>query len=405
VSAASAATGPRESSARRSGLLFIGILLIAANLRPAITSVGPVLETVRGALHLSAGTASALISVPLIAFAVVSPIAPWLARRVGMERALGLGLGTLAVGIVIRSVTWLPGLWIGTALLGVAIAVLNVILPSLVKRDYPDRIGQITGTYSAVQSAMAAVAAGLAVPIAGLAPSGWRLSLGIWAGLALIALAVFAPQLRSRTMPDDEAPRITVARATDYRSPWSSALGWQVTAFIGLQSTVFYVLITWLPSIEQSDGVSAATAGLHQLLLNAFGILGSLCVIVLVPRMRDQRLLAVVSTVMVAGPIIGVMTDSGLDALWISISGLGSGISFVLAITLFGLRTVNHGQTAALSGMAQSAGYLLAACGPIFIGVIHDATGSWTPALAIILVLLAAQFVAGLLAGRNRVIG
>jgi CP family cyanate transporter-like MFS transporter len=405
VSAGSTAPGSPDSSAHRTGLLFVGILLIAANLRPAITSVGPVLETIRGDLHLSAGTASALISVPLIAFAVVSPVAPWLARRIGMERALGLGLGALAVGIVVRSLPWLPGLWIGTVLLGVAIAVLNVIVPSLVKRDYPDRIGQITGTYSAVQAAMAALAAGLAVPIAGLAPSGWRLSLGVWAGLVLIALAVFAPQLRSRTMPDDAAPLITGAKTRDFRSPWSSALAWQVTAYMGLQSTVFYILITWLPSIEQSDGVSAATAGFHQLLLNAFGIAGSLCVIALVPRMRDQRLIAVLSTAMLAGPIVGVMTDPGLDALWVSIGGLGSGISFVLAITLFGLRTVHHAQTAALSGMAQSAGYLLAACGPIFIGVVHDATGSWTPALVIILVLLAGQFVAGLLAGRNRVIG
>ncbi|HEX4443942.1 MAG TPA: MFS transporter [Galbitalea sp.] len=396
---------PLDPTIHRSGLLLVGILLIAANLRPAITAVGPVLDTVRDQLPLSSGTASALVSVPLIAFALVSPVAPWVARRIGMERALGLGLAILAVGIVVRSVPWLPGLWIGTVLLGVAIAVLNVILPSLVKRDYPERIGQVTGVYSAVQAAMAAIAAGLAVPIAGITPSGWRLSLGIWAGLVLIAFAVFAPQLRGRSLPEDVVSPVPGVGARGYRSPWTSALAWQVTAYMGLQSTVFYLLITWLPSIEQSDGVSAATAGFHQLLLNAFGILGSLCVVWLVPRMKDQRLLAVISTLMLAGPIVGVLVDPGLDAIWISIGGLGSGVSFVLAITLFGLRTVNHGQTAALSGMAQSAGYLLAACGPIIIGVIHDQTGSWTPALVIILILLAGQFAAGLLAGRNRVIG
>jgi CP family cyanate transporter-like MFS transporter len=195
------------------------------------------------------------------------------------------------------------------------------------------------------------------------------------------------------------------AEPGEYRSPWRSALGWQVTIFMGLQSTIFYVLITWLPTIEQSDGISPALAGFHQLLLNAFGILGSLCVGLLVPRMRDQRVLAAASTVLLAGPIVGIMLHPALDGLWISIGGLGSGVSFVLAITLFGLRTVNHGQTAALSGMAQSAGYLLAACGPIALGIVHDATGSWTPALIIILVLLAGQLVAGLLAGRARVIG
>jgi CP family cyanate transporter-like MFS transporter len=389
----------------RGGLLLVGILLIASNLRPAITSVGPVLDTVRDQLNLSSGIASALVSVPLIAFAVVSPLAPWVARRMGMERSLGLGLALLAVGIGTRSLPWLPGLWIGTVLLGIAIAMMNVILPSLVKRDYPDRIGQVTGVYSAVQAAMAAIAAGLAVPIAGIAPSGWRLSLGIWAGLVLIALAVFAPQLRSRSMPEDVVPIVPGGRTREYRSPWTSALAWQVTAYMGLQSTVFYLLITWLPSIEQSDGIGAAAAGFHQLLLNGFGILGSLCVAWLVPRMRDQRFLAVASTVLLAGPIVGVLVDPSLDAVWISVGGLGSGVSFVLAITLFGLRTVHHGQTAALSGMAQSLGYLLAATGPILIGIIHDTTGSWTPALVIILFLLAAQVVAGFLAGRARVIG
>jgi CP family cyanate transporter-like MFS transporter len=389
--------------ARRGAVLLIGVLLIAANLRPAITSIGPVLGTVRDAMHLSSGTASALISVPLVAFALVSPLAPPLARRVGMERALGLALGALAIGIVIRSLPWVPGLWIGTALLGVAIAVLNVILPSLVKRDYPERIGQITGTYSAVQSAVAALAAGFAVPIAGIAPSGWRLSLGIWAGLVLIALAVFAPQLRKRTVPAGIPAVIGAARP--YRSPWTSALAWQVTIFMGLQSTGFYIFITWLPSIEHSDGISTATAGFHQLLLNAFGIVGSLSVAALVPRLKDQRPIAIVSTALVVLNVLGIMLLPDLNALWISLAGLGTGASFVLAVTLFGLRTVHHAQTATLSGMAQSVGYLLAASGPILIGVIHDATGSWTTPLVIVLGVLLAQIVAGTLAARQRVIG
>lgn len=374
-------------------------------MRPAITSVGPVLDTISGELHLTSGVASALVSVPLIAFAVVSPFAPQVALRLGLERTLGLSLALLAVGTVVRSLPWTPGLWIGTALLGVAIAVLNVLVPALVKRDYPNRIGPVTGTYSAIQAAMAAVAAGIAVPIAALAPSGWRYSLGVWALLAIVAIAIFAPQLRSRSLPDDEAPTLATSGTREYRSPWGSALAWQVTIFMGLQSTIFYVLITWLPSIEQAGGISPATAGFHLLLLNAFGILGSLCVGALVPRMRDQRFLATASAVLLAGPIVGVLLYPPLDAIWVSVGGFGSGISFVLAITLFGLRTTHHGQTAALSGMAQSLGYLLAAGGPIALGIIHDATGSWVPALIIVLVLLAGQTVAGLFAGRNRYIG
>lgn len=393
----------------RRGVLLIGVLLIAANLRAAITSVGPVLGDIRDALHLSAVTASVLISVPLIAFALVSPVAPWLARRVGVERSLGLSLAGLAVGIVLRSVPWLPGLWIGTALLGVAIAVLNVLLPALVKRDYPDRIGPLTGGYSAVQSAIAAVAAGIAVPLAGGSPEGWRLSLGVWAGLAVIAIAVFAPQLRIGAMPTGEGGDAEEggdqAREARYRSPWGSALAWQVTLFMGLQSTVYYVIITWLPTIESASGISPAAAGFHQLLLNGFGIIGSLGAAALIHRMTDHRALAVGTVLIVGVLVVGVMTAPALDALWVSLGGLGTGASIVLALSLFGLRTTHHAQAAALSGMAQSVGYLLAASGPIAIGIVHDATGSWTPALAILLGLLAAQLVAATLASRPRVIG
>jgi CP family cyanate transporter-like MFS transporter len=397
----------RLAPAGRGAILLVGTLLIAANLRPSITSVGPVLNVVRADENLSAATASALISIPLIAFALVSPAAPWLTRKVGMEWALALALVGLAVGNVIRSLPWSPGLWIGTALLGMAIAVLNVVLPSKVKRDHPDRVGQMTGAYSAVQAAVAAVAAGIAVPLADLAPSGWRLSLGVWAVLVIFPLAVLAPRLRRPPRPRPAEPDAAAPSpsALLHRSPWGSALAWQVTLFMGLQSTVFYILITWLPSIEQANGTSAATAGFDQLLLNAFGIAGSLGTAAVIHRLRDQRPIVVVASALVIVAILGVMFVPSLNWLWISISGVGAASSFVLALSLFGLRTVHHAQTAALSGMAQSVGYLLAASGPIVIGVVHDATGSWTVPLVIVIGLLAAQLPTGLLAGRHRVIG
>ena len=183
----------RAASAARTlspALVLIGLLLVAGNLRAGITTVGPLLADIERDLGLESVAASVLVSLPLLAFALISPLAPRLARRVGLEWALGLGLIVLAVGLVLRSLPGLPWLWGGTALLGAAIAVLNVILPALVKRDFPTRIGQITGSYSAVQSIFAALAAGIAVPVAGLSALGWRLPLGMWAVLALIALAV-----------------------------------------------------------------------------------------------------------------------------------------------------------------------------------------------------------------------
>ncbi|MBB2968090.1 MFS transporter [Leifsonia aquatica] len=408
-----AARTPAAIRPLRPALVIAGLLLVAGNLRAGITTVGPVLAELQHDLGLSSLTASILISLPLLAFAFVSPVAPAFARRLGLERALGVALAGLAVGLVVRSLPGLPLLWIGTGLLGVAIAILNVVLPALVKRDFPTRIGQVTGAYSAVQASFAAIAAGAAVPVAALTAWGWRLPLGMWAGLALIALAVMVPQLRRRTVvpPSEDDVALTEphhaapsGRAAGARSPWGTAIGWQVTAFMGLQSVGFYVFITWLPSMEGAAGVDAAAAGVHQLLLNAFGIGGSLLASTLIPRFRDQRLLAVAGPALFALAALGVLLAPQLGGVWASMAGLAGGSSIVLALSFFGLRTRHHDQAAALSGMAQSVGYVLAAAGPIAAGALHDATGSWTPALAILVGLLAVLGVFGYLAGRARVI-
>lgn len=388
-----------------STLVMVGLLLIGANLRAGITSVGPVLDDIQTQLHLSAATASALISVPLVAFAVISPIAPVLARRLGLEQTLALALVVLGVGIVVRSLPG-PGLiWIGTILLGVAVAVINVELPALVKRDFPTRIGQVTGAYSAVQSSFAALAAGLAVPIAGLAASGWRLSLGVWAGLAVVALGVFAPQLSRHTRDADfeqasGASRVEAAGP----SPWRTALGWQIALFMGLQSVGYYVVITWMPTIEKDSGIGATAAGVHQFLLNGFAIAGSLACSALIPRLRDQRGLALASIGLFAAGILGHLGAPSAAVVWDCLLGLSGGASIVLALSFFGLRTRNHRQAASVSGMAQSIGYILAAAGPIVFSSIHDATGTWTTSLVMLLGLQVLLAGAGLLAGRARYI-
>lgn len=393
--------------AARGGLLLIGLLMIAANLRAAITSVGPVLGDIRSDLGISAVTASVLISIPLVAFGVFSPVAPWIAAQLGIERTLGGALIVLAIGILARSWPGEATLWIGTVLLGFAIALINVLLPALVKRDYPSRIGSITGTYSAVQSGVAAVAAGIAVPIADASPHGWRLSLGIWAGLAIIAFAVFLPQLRfgpdrtERTPRNVAAPQAATRRS---RSPWRSPLAWQVTLFMGLQSTIYYTVITWWPAVEQSDGVSAATAGWHQFTYQMLCLVGTVLCAAVINRLHDQRVLAVgVSVLMFAG-ILGQLLVPSYGLAWVSLIGLGSGGAIVLALALLGLRTRHHGQSAALSGMAQAFGYLLAATGPIVISLLHDKTDAWTVPLVTMLAVVVVQVVFGILGSRNRFI-
>jgi CP family cyanate transporter-like MFS transporter len=397
-----------KADALSPALVLAGLLMVAGNLRAGITTVGPVLDDIRGDLGLSAVTASVLVSLPLVAFALVSPVAPALGRRLGFERCLALALVVLIIGLVVRSLPGLPLLWVGTGLLGVAIAVLNVVLPALVKRDFPTRIGQITGTYSAVQSIFAAAAAGVAVPLSRVGSLGWRLPLGAWAGLGLLALGVMAPQLSRRTavpaVADDVTVRGTLHPESAGRAPWRHALAWQVTAFMGLQSVAFYVLITWLPSIEQDAGVSAAAAGAHQFMLNAFAIVGSLLCSRLLPRLADQRLLATSCPAALVVTVVGIVTVPQFDAVWACLAGLAGGGTIVLALSFFGLRTRHHSQAASLSGMAQSVGYLLAAGGPIVLGAIHDAAHSWTPALLLLLALQIALVGFGYLAGRDRVL-
>lgn len=397
----------------RSALLLIGILLIGANLRTGITSVGPVLGDIRMDLGLSGASASLLVVIPLIAFSLFSPVAPLLAAKFGMERTLGAALLLLAVAIVTRSIPFTGAIWIGTVLLGVAVALMNVILPSLIKRDYPGAVGKVTGLYSAVQSASAALASGFAVPLAGTGQEGWRLALGIWAGFALIAFAVFLPQLHRRTLPiNGPATEATPGTAADadrtpqrHRSPWGSALAWQVTLFMGLQSTVYYTVINWWPSMEQDHGVSAAAAGWHQFAFQLFGIIGNLACAFAIHRFRDQRIIAVTASGLLIAGILGQLLAPNFSLAWILLTGIGCGASIVLALSLFGLRTGNHRQAAALSGMAQSVGYLIAAAGPVLVGVLHDATGDWTAPLVALLGVVVLQLVLGILAGRNRLLG
>jgi CP family cyanate transporter-like MFS transporter len=390
----------------RPGLLIAGILLVATNMRAGITVVGPLLGDVRSELHISAAAASALISLPVLCFAVFSPIAPPIANRLGMERTLGLALVLLTVGILARSLPFTPALWGGTVVLGVAIAAINVVLPALLKRDFPARAGQLTGAYAAVQSAAAAAASGLAVPIAGSTESGWRIAFGVWAGLSLIGLAVFFPQLRRRTVPTSGVATVLDPHPSEYRSPWRSWLAWQVTIFMGTQSTLYFVVLTWWPTVEHSQGFSVATAGLHQGLLQISGIVGSVVCGMLLHRWHsDQRVLALCVAPLPIVAILGQFAWPQGAILWNVIIGLSTGSTLVLALTLFGLRTSHHGQAAALSGMAQSLGYVLAAAGPMVFGLLHDATGGWRASLVMVVALSAVQVTVAYLAGRPRVIG
>ena len=393
---------PRNTPDRaaRIGFAFIGVLLIAVNLRVSFVSVGPVLANISSDLGLSSAAAGFLTGLPLIAFAVFSPLAPGFASRLGLDRALWASLLFLAAGIVLRSLP-IPGLiWAGTALIGLAIAFLNVLVPSLVKRDFPMRVSQVTGSYTAAQAAFAAVGAAVVVPVAQTSPAGWRLALGIWVGLALIAMAALLPWLRRHRSGSAHATKPKVP----YRSPWTSFLGWQVTVFMGLQSVAFYVLMAWLPTIEQSRGVPATTAGIHLSIFLLISVFASLGTGGILHRGSDQRLVSFTSGALTVATFLGLAFAPELVLLWVLLGAVGCGSLIVIALSLFSLRTVNYAQAASLSGMAQSVGYGLSAIGPVMFGGLHDASGGWTVPLLVTAGIMAVLAVTGLLAGRDRVI-
>jgi MFS transporter, CP family, cyanate transporter len=393
---------PRNAPERTAsiGFAFIGVLLIAVNLRVSFVSVGPVLANISSDLGLSGAAAGFLTGLPLIAFAVFSPLAPRFASRLGLDRALWMSLLILALGIVLRSLPVSGFIWAGTALIGLAIAFLNVLVPSLVKRDFPTKVSRVTGCYTATQAAFAALGAAVVVPVAQTSPGGWRLALGIWVGLALIAMAVLMPWLRRHRTGTMRG----TATDTSYRSPWASALGWQVTIFMGLQSIAFYVLMAWLPSIEQSRGVPASTAGIHLSIFLLISVFASLATGGILHRGSDQRLVSFTSAALTFVTFLGLALAPDLVLLWVLLGAIGCGSLIVIALSLFSFRTVNYPQAASLSGMAQSVGYGLGAAGPVIFGGLRDLSGDWTLPLLLTAGVMAVLAVTGLLAGRDKVI-
>lgn len=386
---------PAQNKGIRGSLLVIGILLIAANLRAPITGVGPLIGTIRDSTGLSSTMAGVLTSLPVFAFAAASPVAPAIAARLGIEQTLFGALLVLGCGTLIRSVPTTATLFGGTLLLGVAIAMANVLLPSLIKRDFADRVGLVTSVYVAMMNIAAAISSGIAVPISDVAPGGWRTAIGCWTGLLLIAAVVWTPTLKARTLPANGATRAV-------SMPLRSSLAWSVTLFMGLQSFAFYAMISWLPTILHSHGISKGTAGWELFFFQFIALAANFSTPLLIRRLPDQRFLAAGWSLVAVAGFLGLLLVPDLSLLWVSLAGLAGGGSLVLGLSFFSLRAADARQAAALSGMAQAVGYLLAGFGPVLFGALHDVSGHWELPLTVVVVLSCIQTVMGFRAGRNR---
>jgi CP family cyanate transporter-like MFS transporter len=376
--------------------LLIAIILMAANLRAGLTGVGPLLPSVEHSTGLSETWGGLLVTLPLVTFATTSPLAGRAARRYGAPRVLALSLPVLATGLVVRSLPGTVFLFAGTIVIAAAIAAGNVLLPVVVRSNVPEqRIGQVTGVYVTAMGLVAAISSGISVPLADVLPGGWRSALGCWAVLAVLAIPAWLPHLRR------EARSASAPLPVKSAGPWRSALAWQVSLFMGLQSFGFYATIAWLPSIVHDHGTSTAAAGWELFLFQAVGLVASISLPLLLRRRLDQRLLAASASVLMAAGFALLAVAPELAVVTCVLTGFGSGATLVLALTFQGARASQGPQAAALAAMAQSVGYLVAAVGPLLLGALHGVTDGWAVPLTLLAALAAVQAVIGFGAGRD----
>lgn len=376
------------------------MILLALNLRPAVAALGPLIHRIRVDTGLSGVGAGLLTALPVLCFGALAPVAAVLARRVGPTMALVAALAALVAGIALRLLPGLGFLFAGTALVGSAIAVGNVLLPVLVRRNFASRGGLMTALYSTGLIGSAALAAAISVPLAnGL--GGWRGGLGIWAAPAAATLIGWL--LLGRRVPEQQKEGEPIAGVTLLLR---DRLAWALTLFFALQSAGFYSTLAWLPSIFQSHGASESQAGVLLGVSLVVGIGTALTVPSLAARARDQRALAVLFTTCAAVGWLGILlAPMSAPYVWTVLLGLGQNALFPLALMLIVLRGGNVSNTAGLSTLVQTVGYILAAFAPLAIGALHDATASWNTPVIVLMALLLPQAVIGTVAGRRGHVG
>ena len=379
-------------------LLLVGILCVAINLRPALSSIGPLVGMIRQDLGLTETLLGLLTTLPLIAFGIISTMTPLFTKRFGIGNTLLAALILLSMGIVVRSIGGIITLYLGTILLGIAIAFGNVLIPALIKRNFPHKAGLVTSLYSGIMSLGAAVAAGLSYPLAQAMGMGWRGSLVVWAALAIIALIIWMPNLKriKRTTPSRSFKEAMKKLS-------GSLLVWKLALYMGLQSFAFYVILAWLPAILIDRGFDASYAGWMLSLSQATGIIGAILIPIWAGSRKDQRLVIAVLVLIEVFSLIGLMIPSlGMVELWTGLIGMALGGTFGLALLLIVLRSHDAETAAELSGIVQSIGYFIAATGPFIVGLIYDITEVWNYTIILLLVLAILKLIMGLPVGKDR---
>ncbi|WP_298444244.1 MFS transporter [Gordonia sp. (in: high G+C Gram-positive bacteria)] len=369
----------------------VGVLLVAANLRPAVVAVAPLIGDIQHDTGFSGAVAGLLTTLPLMIFGLVAPGAPWLAARFGIERTVFAALLVLIGGILLR---WVPGaapLFAGTVLAAAAIGVCNVVLPGLVRRDFAGHAGLMTGLYSMTVSGGAAAAAAFTVPIDDAVGGDWRLTLAVWAVPVLIAAVVWTPQLS----------RLSTGRYVRPKPLWRNKIAWAITLLMGSQSFVFYTFAAWLPAYLADLGYSRTQAGAILAAGQLVAVFGSLITPIIAGRFSDQRAIGLLITSLSVAGLAGLLLTGGGTVFWCILFLSGPASTLGLCLLLMVRRSNSTEQTNQVSGMSQTVGYLLAAAGPFLLGAVYDLTGSWHLAFLVIALALASQAWGAAVAGRD----
>jgi CP family cyanate transporter-like MFS transporter len=376
--------------------LILGVILISINLRTSIASVGPLIPFIREDLGISNGEAGFLTTLSLITFAIFSLFAPSLGNKLGHGKSIFLGIFLLALGVVIRVQGGIALLYLGTALTGIGIVTANVLMIPFFKARIPEKIGLMTALLSTGMSLFAAIASGISVPLAEGLGWGWRGALLSWVGLMALGLLAWIPQLKPTKIHQSGALVLG-------KNVWKSTLAWQVTGFMGAQSVMYFTMITWLPDLLIARGMSPVNSGMLLFYMQLISLIGTFFAPNLLLRLKQQS--GVISTVGI-GYLIGYgalfIHQEWVTFAALTIIGIGSGASLSIAYTLISLRSGEELTTAKLSGMVQSAGYVLAALGPLVFGVVLDLFENWNLLIWFLLLMTLQFIVLGIPAGRDQ---
>ncbi|HXP55403.1 MAG TPA: MFS transporter [Streptosporangiaceae bacterium] len=381
-------------------MLVVSIAALAFNLRAAITSLPPVFPELQDKLHLSSATITILAATPVLCFGVFSGMAAWLSRRFGEERVLFGALIGVSAGLLLRGALPRTLLFPGSVLALGSIAIMNVLLSSMIKRRWPERAGLLIGVYLTALSTGAVIASLVSVPLFNGSGGSVQLTLGLWGLPAVAATLMWVSQLRYGP-PPRPAGAGRAASARLYRYP----LAWQVTAFMGLQSLLYYAAVSWLPELFRDRGESAGTAGVLLAVMGLGNLLTSLLTPTLAQRFTSQRPIVAPAVVVTAIGLAGSLwAPLGSAVFWVLILGAAQGAALGLGIFFTMARAPDPVTAASLSSLAQSVGYLVSAAGPLAVGFLRTATGSWTVPVVVLLALCAVELTVGLLAGRDRMV-